>query len=104
MTSDLLLNAAKTYHVSHTKFGITPFATTYFIESTKIIRKDNVFDLGVHFDDNLTFKLHRKYIYDRIRTQTGAAIRFAKGIKHRKILSRILRINIAPVTEYAAPV
>lgn len=100
----LLINTSKTYYVNYVKIGAVPYETSYYIGTTQITTKENIFDLGVHFDSNLTFKYHVSYVYNRIRSQTSASIRFSKEIRHPKILSRISRTYIAPITEYAAPV
>lgn len=65
---------------------------------------DRFVEWSIVFDANLKFNRHVDHVIQKVRSHTGAAIRFAKEIKHRRILTNILQTYIAPITEYGSPV
>lgn len=97
----LTLNASKTFHIS---FGKKAVNTLYFLKSQIIKEVDQVRDLGVIFDKNLTFKPHIEYISKRISQMIGAARRFVSGINQPLLISRIYTVYIQPIMEYGATV
>lgn len=52
------LNTTRTYHVTYTQYELPRFATTYYLGAHRIQRREQIKDLGVLFDHQLTFKPH----------------------------------------------
>lgn len=97
----LTLNPSKTYQVS---YGKKLVHSIYFLKGRIIEKTATVRDLGVIFDEDLTFKHHIDYINKRSLRMIGAARKFVIGIKHHIIMAKIYRIYIQPVLEYCSTV
>lgn len=95
----LTLNPSKTYVVS---YGKRKVHSIYFLKGTIIKEVDEVRDLGVIFDNKLTFKSHINYIAKRASQMIGAARRFVTGLNNTGMMTRIYSIYIRPVLEYCA--
>lgn len=99
--NELELNQKKTCWMS---FGVKPssFQSFYYIGIERIERSTSVRDLGVYFDNKLTFKIHHEYVLERSRMAYGASYRFAVGFGNRRILLLIFNVYIRPIMEYAS--
>lgn len=74
------LNPTKTMHASYTKNGRVNFNSRYFINRDVIQKHNVVKDLGVIFDEKLTFKEHNQNLKLKSTRITAMSLRFAKGI------------------------
>lgn len=102
-TNGLTLNTAKTKHVSfwnNTK--VKDEHSYYYLGMERIERVPFIRDLGVIFDEKLTFINHIDNISTRITSMYGAAYRFAKELGNIGILMRIINIYVLPVIEYGS--
>lgn len=97
--NQLTLNPKKTYHVSYGKKVID---TLYFLKGNIIEKTPQVRDLGLIFDDKLTFKTHIESITRRLNQMTGAARRFCNDIKSPITMSKIFKIYMQPVIDYGS--
>lgn len=97
----LTLNARKTYHVS---YGKSVIDSIYFLQGAVIEKTSQVRDLGVIFDSKLTFKPHIEQITRRLNQMTGAARRFCNNICSPITMSRIFKIYMQPIMDYASVV
>lgn len=95
----LTLNPSKTYVVSYGKRKVN---SIYFLKGTIIKEVNEVRDLGVLFDNKLTFKSHIDYISKGASQMIGAARRFVTGLNNTSMMTRIYSIYIQPAMEYCA--
>lgn len=95
----LTLNPAKTYHVS---YGKKMVASLYFLGNHVIEERETVRDLGVLFDNKLTFSEHIKNITMRTNQMIGAARRLVTSLKKPMLIRRIYAIFIQPIAEYCS--
>lgn len=94
------LNVAKTHHVSFAKKKA--LETSYYIGEQRIDCVKTVRDLGIIFDDQLTFREHVANISERAMRLAGMGNRLAREIHSRGIILKILRVYITPILEYGA--
>lgn len=99
----LKINISKTFVITYHKTNIK-FESHYFIGMELIQRVNQLKDLGVTFDDRLTFKQHIANILLNIDRMSASAYRFCKEIGSMKLFIRIAKIYIIPITEYASPI
>lgn len=83
-------------------YGKRKVNTIYFLKGTIIKEEDEVRDLGVIFDNKLTFKSHIEYISKRASQMIGAARRFVTGLNNSGLITRIYSIYIQPVLGYCS--
>lgn len=96
-TNRLQINSAKTYHLSFNKNNDDSQQTIYYLGSTPIQQLPTVRDLGVIFDQKLTFKSHIDQLIIKMRSLYGAAFRFCKDISNFTALPKIVMTYIVPV-------
>lgn len=97
----MTLNPSKTYQVS---YGKKLVHSVYFLKNKVIEKTSTVRDLGVIFDEDLTFKQHIEYLNKRTIQMIGAARRFVNGINYPMLITKIYRIYIQSVIEYCSVV
>lgn len=85
----LTLNPTKTVHVS---YGTRRIDSIYYIGTTAIARQSSVRDLGVVFDDQLTFKPHINAMVKRVRSMLGPAHRFAKEVGEPNLIMKFFNV------------
>lgn len=93
----LQLNAKKTFHVT---YGTDNRRTVYFVHEQRIEQVSCIRDLGVMFDNGLTFKRHTENIYNRLNQMVGAASRLTREVGHPPLILKIYRIYMMPIIEY----
>lgn len=96
------LNEKKCHHVSFTRPRSTKTITRYFVESTRIETVAEFKDLGVLFDEHLTFKAHQKSVLQKGNNILYASIRFAREIRYPAITEKIIRAYVLPLYEYGS--
>lgn len=101
--NELPLNSIKTLHVSFTRRKLITH-TQYYIGMDRILRVDRHRDLGVLFDEKLTFVPHVNEIVEKSNRLFGMINRFAKEIHHPPIATKILKTYVTPIVEYASSV
>lgn len=94
----LQLNLNKCKYVRYTKKPNTVNLRQYYIGTAVIEEVKQHTDLGVLFENELTFKPHIDQLTSKMRSLYGAAYRFAKEIGHMRILKKIT----TPVLEYSS--
>lgn len=104
MANCLPLNHAKTKCVSYSKGKRLKFDTTYFIDTTPIERTNTHTDLGVIFDNGLTFKDHLHYLINRANKILAVSNKLAKDLKCPSLLHVLFRTYLLPVIENCCPV
>lgn len=95
----LTLNSEKTFHVSYGKRSIS---TLYFLKGQIISQKESVRDLGVIFDNKLTFSKHIEHVTTRTNQMIGAARRLVTDLKMPMLIRRIYAVYIQPIAEYCS--
>lgn len=98
----IILNTAKTYHVSYARTIQRKITTLYFIGTEEIETKTEMRDLGILFDNKLTFKAHATLIEARTRAMKGAAFRFGTDINNRGSILIVAKAYIVPIIEYGS--
>lgn len=101
-SNELTLNTSKTQHVSYGKNTTDDQYSYYYLGTERIKRVSTARDLGVIFDEKATFIPHIDHLVSRITSMYGAAYRFAKEIKHFRMVMRIIQIYVQPIVEYAS--
>lgn len=72
----------------------------YYMELTEIKRVTEIQDLGIIFDQHLTFKDHTSKVITTANRLTSMAVRFANEINHRMTAFIVYNIYIAPIILY----
>lgn len=98
------LNSSKTYFMSFANRRRNFYESHYYIGTTRIEQRQIMRDLGVIFDDALTFKHHIQDVSLRARKLYGAAYRFAREINLPMVVIKIIKCYIFPIMEYCSPV
>lgn len=99
----LTLNTDKTKHVSYgTKRSVSDQHSYYYLGTNRIERVLTIRDLGVIFDEQLTFVHHIESLLSKTSSMYGAAYRFAREIGNINIVMRIIKIYVQPIIEYAS--
>lgn len=96
----LKINAAKTNVISFSKFERKIF--DYYIDTEKIERVTTIKDLGVVFDECLTFEQHILAITNKVKQIIGIGNRLAKEVKSPMIAMKVYSTYAQPIVEYAA--
>lgn len=84
-TNKLELNPIKTKHISFNR-AINRSNHQYTILSSDIANESNIKDLGIHFDNKLTFKKHIATTITRVNQLIGFIHRRHRELKEKKIL------------------
>lgn len=100
----MTINANKTVAVSYTNNGLQRHRTAYFVGRERIRKEEQVRDLGVCFDKQMTFKHHIQRTTQKATAAVHTARRFVTEIKAPHLIIQVARTYILPVTEYCAPV
>lgn len=103
-TNRLQLNLNKCKYVRYTRKPNTINLRQYYIGANVIEEVKQHIDLGVLFDNELTFKPHIDQLTSKMRSLYGAGYRFAKEVGHMSILKKITRTYILPVLEFSSMV
>lgn len=96
------LNDDKCYHITFSRPRSNVFESRYFIDRARINAVGEYKDLGVTFDEHMTFKRHLQIINVKANNILHASRRFAKEIHHPLIVADNARSDILPIFEYAA--
>lgn len=84
------LNQAKTYHISSSKRKDKTFNSHYYLGETRIQNVQVMIDLGVLFDNHLSFKQHIEEIIAKTIKLFGMTQRFSYDIRSPQLLMKIL--------------
>lgn len=95
----LKINVGKTTFVSYARRA-RKFDSAYAIDGKVIDRSTTVRDLGILFDDRLSFRTHIEDICHRASSMLAVAKRFAAEAKNNMIVFKIFQCHIAPILEY----
>lgn len=103
IANKLKINVAKTFHVTYMR-KTPPYhiMTQYYIHDERIAKSELVRDLGILFDDKLTFKQHTEDLLARTHKMFGASYRFVRDIHAPQLLTKILTEFIAPIVDYGS--
>lgn len=72
------LNHSKTTHVTYHHKNNNKFTSQYYIGTNRILKSNQVQDLGVIFDETLTCKPHIESILFKINCIFGLGLRFVQ--------------------------
>ena len=100
--NQMTLNTAKCSVISFSRKRC-PTVFTYRINDVALQRLQNVKDLGVIFDDQLTFRQHYEQIITRANQMLGFIARVSKDFK-RESLFVLYKSMVRSVLEYACPI
>lgn len=78
------------------------FTSQYYLGADRILKCDEINDLGVIFDCKLTFTPHIDSLVARFNKLYGIGQRFAKDVKYPMIMAKIINTYITPVVEYCS--
>lgn len=95
---------AKTHHVSFNTYRANSEEYAYYIGAERIKQTSTVRDLGIIFDEHLTFVPHVDSLVSKMRSLYGAAYRFSNDIKNASIVLKKVNTYITPVLEYCSVV
>lgn len=96
------LNKMKTYFVSYTKSGILRNESVYYIQMDRIQKVDDIRDLGVIFDNRLTFKQHLNNIQRKAENKFMMGQRFVKDIRCPRVIIKLTNSYIIPIIDYCS--
>lgn len=101
----LMLNANKTVHMTFkgSKCKNT-FTSFYYINTTTINQVSELMDLGVLFDENLTFKRHINYITAKANAMSTMAYRFKNEMHINGTYLKIVNVYQMPILLYAVEI
>lgn len=94
------LNASKTYHITYSKKNCSHPPTHYYMGAERINKVSTMKDLGIVFDEHLTFDQHINQLLATANRMFGMSRRFAFEIRSPKIILKLLYTYIVPVMEY----
>lgn len=100
--NELEINKAKTVHVMYATAKIAK--TKYTIAGQDIERKGVYKDLGVIFDESLTFRENLASIISRTKQLYGFIYRKQKDIGSRDIIKTMYMAYVLPIIEYGSVV
>lgn len=103
-SNKLTLNKQKTFHISYAKRPNTTLSSQYHLGAERITKKAEGVDLGITFDDKLTFIPHITASNTRLSKIYSMGNRFAKEIRYIPILLKIINTCVMPVAEYCSPI
>ena len=99
-SNNMTLNVGKCAVVKYTR-KMNYFVDDYYIDNIQIERKNNVKDLGVHFQTNFRFNTHYCDITNRAYRMLGFVIRNSKNFRIDTII-RLYNALVRPHVEYAS--
>lgn len=85
--NEIGINSAKTHFMKY--LPRVNSVSDYFIGVKKIEEVSTIKDLGVYFDQELTFKPHMNHVSIKIKQMTAEGFRFSREIYHPPILAKI---------------
>lgn len=94
--------------LNHTKTNFMVFGAKvradefYFVGIDRINRCTTIRDLGVHFDEAFTFKLHIERLTIKLKQLNGIAFRFCKEVHYRLIMKKLTKTYLLPIAEYCS--
>lgn len=98
----LTLNLDKCKYVCYSNKTKNVNIRQYYIKSSRIQQVESHIDLGILFDNQLTFKPHIASLLTRTKSLYGAAYRFCKEIGCMRLIQKVTSIYILPIIEYAS--
>lgn len=101
--NNLLLNVSKCAFMSYSRCS-TPININYLINGEVVLKVDSIKDLGVYFDEKLSFKLHFNHIINKARAMLGFIKRWSKEFNDPYILKSLYTTLVRPNLEYASQV
>lgn len=101
--NNLSLNIGKCASISYTRCT-TPLIINYSFDNKSIIRVSHFKDLGVYFDNKMTFKHHFENIIGKANSMLGFVKRWSKEFEDPYILKSLFISLVRPNLEYASQV
>lgn len=98
------INPTKTSTISYTNNGKQKIRTAYYVGLERIKREKVVRDLGVTFDNQLTFKNHIQRTTQKATIAAHTARRFVQELNAPLLIIQVAKTYILPITDYCAPV
>lgn len=95
----LVINEEKTLIISFCK-GIPRFTARYYLNGKCIKRVKETSDLGIIFDEKLTFLPHIQRIYERCRIILHQGIKLCREMNNREMIIKIYSVYIQPLIDY----
>lgn len=100
----LPLNDDKTKFVSYFASRSRPFDTSYYVNTSKIKRSSHQLDLGVIFDEKMSFRLQFESVIAKARLMYSVAVRFARESKCNDLIGIMYKTYILPIIEHNSTV
>lgn len=94
------INETKTYHVRYQKRNSQHIQTHYFVGNKRIERVSVVKDLGVLFDEHLTFVPHIEKILMSANRLFGMSRRLSYEIRSPSLIMKLFQTYVTPILEY----
>lgn len=103
-TNKMKINETKTYQLSINKRSRKPILTYYFIDGTPIEKVSNFKDLGITFDDKMTFEPHRKNIHNTAMMMNNYGYRLSRQTGSTMTNLHFFNTYTRPIIEYGATI
>lgn len=100
----LELNVGKTYHTTYSKRGFRKYVSFYHLGMQRVQYSKQTKDLGVIFDETLSFAYHIKHLQTVASQSYGFIYRVCKELNSRRLIIRMITIYVLPIVEYASVV
>lgn len=94
------INQQKTYHVQYKKARAQTFDSRYYVAGEPIEKVSKISDLGVTFDEHMSFVPHIERIHTKARNMTLMANRFVREIRCPHMITKIIDTYVRPIIEY----
>lgn len=85
------LNKTKTKLVTFSRKKEQDYESFYYLGTERIIRSSTVKDLGILFDEELTFIPHIDELIIKMNKRYGIGYRFAREVGHLELLVKIMK-------------
>lgn len=95
-------NHLKTKHVTYYHKNHNTYLSQYYIGLNRIQKVDQIRDLGVIFDECLTFTPHIEAIISRANCSFGLGYRFTRETRAPYTIIKIINCYITPIIEYCS--
>lgn len=99
----LKLNINKSKSISFYK-NKSPIVNTYSINQLSIERVNQIKDLGVILERDLSFRSHIEYITTRAKSRLAWVRRFSKDFNDPWVIKRLFMTFVLPIVEYASQI
>lgn len=103
LDNGLTINTSKTYHVSKPSRR-QHYISQYYLGMNRITKNDTVVDLGITFDNTLSFVPRITSVASKLGRLYAMSYRFCNEVHHTETMIRIMKSYVLPIAEYASPI